>query len=439
VPFPGPDGDVTHTQLATFARDDVSPGFNNTMFHPNMTLHSRDGRGIWEPKVTSGFGYTVGVAPAPVSKFPQSTGKAGIASIIDVGVADIVKPDVSASNPFFVRLGICYTNADGTTHPPDPSKFSITRGYKSYTGGFVDPTDPELLKYWSPSDCNNLDSLRTANITTPTCPGTRQRIIPMPGTNMCPSGSTPSNDNTTCVFPTDQLDRVDDPAQMLNNDGTPNLEKFSYDKDTGMLFLWVAQDEPNPVAPSPLGSCTGNKATDDPTCPDVAHGETYYACPAKGCHVYLIKLDDPSYSPGASNCQPYEKYTHTPFTTPNTLVLHGTTTPVQPTLLFDKANDPFHTPSADTDPNCQATAMANNPMQASIIGGATSAESIPGQAPSALNGPSADDRDTVQAGSAQAPDSSAGGGTRQTSSDSSLANATPVPVPDTPTPTPIPR
>ncbi len=431
VPFPGPDGDVTHTQFVTFTRDDLSVGSNNSMFHPNMTLHSRDGRGIWEPKVTSGFGYTAVASPAP--NFPQSTGKAGIASIIDVGVADIVKPDVGPSNPFFIRLGICYTKADGVSHPQDPSRFSITRGYKSYTGGFVDPNDPELLKYWSPSACNNLDSLNTANITGPACPGPRERIIPLPPSNTCPSGSTPSADRKSCVFPTDQLDLVEDPAQMLNADGTPNLESFSYDKDTGMLFLWVAQDEPNPVAPSPLGSCTGNSGTDDPTCPDIAHGETYYACPAKGCHVYLIKLDDPSYSPGASNCQPYEKYTHAPFTTPNTLVLYGTTTAVQQTLAFDKAGDPFHTPTQATDPMCQTTAMSPSAMPTDS---ALSAGSLSGQAPTALSAvPSVADGIVAQG------QSSAGTGTQQTAADSlppNLASA-PMPVDPTPTPTPIAR
>src|SRR5262249_41014845 len=119
IPFPGPNGDVSHTQFITFTRDDVSRGPNSTSFHPSMKLHSRDGRGICEPKVPSGFGYTASASPAPA--FPVSTGKAGIASIIDVGVADVVKPDLTADNPFVVRLGICYTDANGN-HPQDPSR-----------------------------------------------------------------------------------------------------------------------------------------------------------------------------------------------------------------------------------------------------------------------------------------------------------------------------
>lgn len=372
VPFPGPDGDTTHTQLITFKRDDperdgsgnVRKDGNDHPIHPSMELHSRDGRGIWEPKVTSGFGYTASAAVAPKSKYPSSTEKAGIAHIIDVGVADVVKPDITADNPFFVRLGICYSNEDGS-HPQDPSKFTITRGYKSYTGGFVDPTDPELLKYWTPLECENLDSLKTANITVPNCPGPRQRVVAKTGAD-CPAGST--QQGTNCVFPQDVLERVDSAAEMLDS-GKPNLRKYTYDKDTGMLFLWVAQDEPNPVAPSPLGSCTGNKQTDDPACPDVAHGETYYACPAKGCHIYLIKLDDPSYKPGASTCQPYEKYTAEPFKKPLELVLYGTKTPVKAVFHLDKSMEPFHTPDPTTDPKCMlTTAIAASTLRDGFLG-----------------------------------------------------------------------
>jgi G8 domain len=353
--FPGENN--SHTQFITFKRDDLSPGAGGVMFHPEMTLHSRDGKGVWEPKVTSGFGYTATVAPVPTSpKFPLSTGKAGVAPLIDVGVADVVKPNISATDPFFVRLGICYTSEDGS-FPQDPGKFTITRGYKSYTGGNVDPNDPELLKYWTPSECHNLDVLNPPNVTEPTCPAPRQRVKAKPNGQDCPPGSTASGDGMSCIFPTDVIDRVESPAQMLKPDGSPDLETFTYDKATGMLFLWVAQDEPNPIAPSPLGSCTGDPKTDNPICPDVAKGETYYACPVKGCHIYMIKLDDPNYVPGASKCQPYETYTHAPFAAQGKLVLAGTKTVVEQVAGVDKFNDPFHTPDATTDPKCEETVV----------------------------------------------------------------------------------
>src|SRR4029078_7341325 len=113
-----------------------------------------------------------------------------------------------------------------------PTQFRIRRGYKSFLGGLVEPTDTELLKYWSPSACNNLDSLHPENITGPTCPGPRQRQVAKSG-GSCPAASRPGSDDTTCVFPTDDLERVDDAAAMLNAAGKPNLSTYFYDKTTG--------------------------------------------------------------------------------------------------------------------------------------------------------------------------------------------------------------
>ena len=391
IPFPGPSGDNTHTQFITFTRDDPQRDASGNprrdekgnIVHSTMKLHSRDGRGVWEPKLTSGFGYTTAASPAP--DFPASTGKAGIAPIITVGMVDIVKPDISPDNPFFVRLGICYSDADGNP-PQDPSRFRITRGYKSFIGSSVNPTDPELLKYWSPSDCNNLDSLNPANITTPTCPGPRPRSVARPPGGACPSGSAASGDR--CVFPTSVLERVDDIAAMTNANGTPDLERYFYDKNSGMLFLWVAQDEPNPIGPSPLGSCTGDPATDPPACPDVHDGESYYACPKDGCHLYLIELDDPSYTPGASTCQPYPTYTRDqPFHVQNELVLYGTDTVVQPVLGFDKSGEPFHTASAATDPQCKlTTATTSSSLLPAAVNGAPMVEDAGSAAPVAADG-----------------------------------------------------
>lgn len=435
IPFPGPPDDKTHTQFITFTRDDPQRGADGNprrdgegnVIHPRMQLHSRDGRGIWEPKVTSGFGYTTAASPAP--DFPFSTGKAGIAPVMTVGIVDAVKPDISPDNPFFIRLGICYANAETGAHPQDPSRFSITRGYKSFIGSSVEPTDPALLEYWSPSDCNNLDSLNQANVLTPTCPGPRPRRIPQPAAG-CPPGSAASGD--TCVLPTSPLDRVDDIAAMTNPDGTPNLDRFFYDRTTGMLFLWVAQDEPNPIGPSPLGSCTGDPRTDHPACPKVHEGESYYACPKNGCHLYLIRLDDPSYAPGASTCEPYPTYAHEPFHAQNELVLFGTETVVDPVLGFDKAGDPFHTASAATDPQCQVTTAAasraaalssgtRTRSPASGTGAVTGAGEGHGTQPADLDGDSSWDADAD--------------GRRGAGGDPAYGDAAAMIVP-TPTPTP---
>jgi hypothetical protein len=70
------------------------------------------------------------------------------------------------------------------------------------------------------------------------------------------------------------------------------LDKYFYDSARGLLFLNVVQDSPNAFGPSPLGSCGDPKKKDDPSCPDFVDGESYYACPAGGCHHYVVRLND---------------------------------------------------------------------------------------------------------------------------------------------------
>ncbi len=131
--FPGMP--QAHFQYMTFSRDDmVLAGEGN---FSAMTLKSRDGRGIWEPKVSNGYGYTVSVAPIPKKDAAHCSNnlnpqKAGIGQWIDVGVADVVDPNITPAHPFYVQLGICYTNEDGS-HPAD--NFTIKRGYRTYVGG----------------------------------------------------------------------------------------------------------------------------------------------------------------------------------------------------------------------------------------------------------------------------------------------------------------
>ena len=320
----------THWQDLTFRRDDAVPlDKNGNMFHPTMVMQTgRNGLGIWEPKVSNGYGYTVMASKttAPAVPSNQNSGKAGIWKWIELGLADIVDPNITASNPFYIQLGINYTNKDGT-HPAD--NFTITRGYKSYVGGNIWQGDQELLKYWTPQVCNNLDSLNVNN-------------VPWSGNSYkpgCPSGNTST------------LKEVSSIAGLTNSDGTPNLGVYYYNATTGYLYLNVAQDEPNPVAPSPTGSCANGNS--DPACPDVANGESYYACPKTGCIIYSIAQNDPNYDPGPSVGMPAATSLKPAPANPNQLVLHGTSTVITRQLDIDKQSVPFHT--ATNGPACTPT------------------------------------------------------------------------------------
>ncbi|HEX5313632.1 MAG TPA: hypothetical protein VFX38_01810, partial [Gammaproteobacteria bacterium] len=246
---------------------------------------------------------------------------------IDIGLADVVDPNISAAHPFYVRLAISYTNANGT-HPSDD--FTITRGYKSYTGGNVEPSDPQLRQYWTPLPCNNIDANNLAN-------------IPWSGNSFqgkCPAG------------PTMALSAATNIAALTNSDGSPNLTRYYYDQTTGYLYLNVAQDEPNPIGPSPLGSCKPD-GTGDAVCPDFEDGETYYVCPKNGCIVYIIEQNDPNYLPGTSVGDPNPAYDKSAPANLNKLVRHGTDTVITREIHLDKQGVPYHT--ATNAPACTAT------------------------------------------------------------------------------------
>ncbi len=329
-PKPGPDGVAKHWQDMTFTKSSTEFGK-----HPTMTLRSRNARGVWEPKVTSGYGYTVA---ASRSTSPEVAGKdlgSGIPSLITIGVVDAVKADVGPTNPFHVRMGVCYTGADGRSHPEGKAPFTITRGYKSYGGGNVDPSDPMLQQYWNKLEnrydhqvCVDLDDSNRCNLCPQTgckdrevpgcmisgakgCPASGVTAVPAGG---CPEGTSAQQDqqgNPACIYPPQELHPAASIDELVRADGTPEIEKYFYDEKRGLLFLNVVQDIANPVGPSPLGSCTG-VGDEDPACPDVAGGEAYYACPAAGCPIYRIQLNDPSYEPGASSCDPYPMYRQDP-------------------------------------------------------------------------------------------------------------------------------
>jgi hypothetical protein len=341
-------------QAITFTKDAL-----DFSLHDTMTLTSRNALGVWEPKVTSGLSYTVTAAIDTNSKGT----KAGIDKIISLGIVDAFKPDISSTNPFYVRMGICYGTANGK--PASSSSFNITRGYHSYGGGTVGPNfvDPPLRSFYNQlvgmytanantQDCNNLvgnnllDGKIPINLQFPaTSQGKTFTGCPANGITLvsagCPAGTTTGTDNfgqSVCVYPTDNLAAASTLSEITNLDGTFNstadgngrtgLDKYYYDVNTGWLFLYVAQQRPNALGPSPLANCK-DAAVPDPSCPNNANGETYYVCPAEGCKDYVVSVTDNNYKPGVSTCpDPYAAGLGAPEPTPLFhLTLTGTTTP----------------------------------------------------------------------------------------------------------------
>jgi len=340
-PFGAPN--QIHGQQLTFTKDSTDYGK-----HQLMALRDRNGLGAWEPKVTSGFGYTVSAQIDKSKLLPDSNpdqckdakGKeakcAGIPSVITVGMSDVVKPNITADNRFYVRVGICYT--DQYQKHPDPGLFTITKGYRSYGGnGIGNPTDPPLLKYFNQlngfrgyngQQCFNLDGQVPAiDLPNPDtgkgCPANgvtlakngcdapnqtkgNDCIYPVECTKgdsncPCPNGQTCGK---LALDPSKQFVPVSKISDLTKADGTPNnIDGYYYDPNTGMLFFYVTQDLANAFGPSPLGSCHDPRQDGDPAeCPDLTHGESYYSCPAAGCQSYLVRLNDPNYVPGPSNC-----------------------------------------------------------------------------------------------------------------------------------------
>jgi hypothetical protein len=154
------------------------------------------------------------------------------------------------------------------------------------------------------------------------CPAHGVTAIPAGG---CPLPSTcdvPADackNSKACIYPKTKLTSVGSIGELAPG-GKPVLDKYFYDPGTGLLFFNVVQDLPNPVGPSPLGSCKED-GTGDALCPKIKEGESYYACPAAGCPHYVVLLNDTSYQPGRSTCEPYETYAQNPPANQNVLVL----------------------------------------------------------------------------------------------------------------------
>jgi hypothetical protein len=380
--------DAQHWQIMEFSKDSVDFGA-----HQTMQLFSRDGKGIWEPKVASGHGYTVKAKPgkskaANPPSFCQPVGTlAGIPNVIDIGVADVVKPEISKDNPFWIRLGICYQNKDKTF---PAGQFTIKRGYKSYGGSGVDPNQIPLRKFWNELNfryksqvCAQLDAqqyvadgahFKSRNLDPATgCPA--DGVMPRLDANgnpldvmqteankdsgFCPAGSVKEPDQQNrlaCIFKKDDLDftAANNISELMVGD-KPVLNKYFYDATKGLLFLNVAQEFPNPIGPSPLGDCPGN-----PACPNTAVGESYYACPAQGCLVYIIRQNDPNYQPGEGFCEPYTgspNYAQPRPVGEFKLVYKDTSKAVVATATGDPAF-PFYAPSEE--PSCPVTTPASD-------------------------------------------------------------------------------
>jgi hypothetical protein len=321
--FPNPDNtdpNAKHYQKLIFTKD--SKDFVGTAFeeHSSMSLLGRDGRGIWEPKVTSGYGYTVkAFKGAPVG---QPVLGAGIPKVVTVTPGDVVKPDID-TNPFYVRLGICYTSQDTSRnngHPLTASQFTVQRGYKSLGGGgYPLLVDPQLNLYWNQLNdrfngekCLDLNSSHPENLGPKGCPAHGVTAVPSGGCKPPSTTGTDKSGQPACIYPTSTLapaDCIDACSNPLTKaGGVPDLAKYFYDATTGMLFFYVAQQGPNTRGPSPLGSCNADGTGDD-TCPDfVVEKESFYSCPPQGCTTYVVRLNDDTYTPAESTCTPYPKY-----------------------------------------------------------------------------------------------------------------------------------
>jgi len=409
-PYPtrkNPKDPAFHFQWIKFA-DDAT--FNKD--HQTEYLYGRNGLGIWEPKITSGYGYTISIPAAPPPgadpndpQPKQAPGDppavAGIPHIVDIGLTDarVARvPGTHTPKPFFVRLGICYgTAANSNGAMLKDTDFEVERGYRSWGGGLGGSTltDTELNKYWNVNKCHNLDEQINKEPNKDyiqACPS-GALVPPNPSTGLCdPDGVLTDG---MCKYAKKPLQPVDCSALA---GASPTADKYCYNKDTGWLYFYLAQKTFNAEGPSPVGDCTTSnhvsscmtscpagqyQSPADCTCstfnpcpnPDqtkdgFGFGETYYSCPNEGCGEYRVRVKpSANYEPGPSTCaDPYQNaIVPAPQPTPaaeNMLAVGST--PVVQTIKIGTDNIPYADPVPT--PDCSAgQPVGSNPPWSDVV------------------------------------------------------------------------
>jgi hypothetical protein len=257
--------------------DRSSPG---VLGHACVTLSGRNGQGVYEPKLVNGLGYTVGA-------------QKGMPNFVSLMYGDASLPGgISANNPFHTRIGICYKN-EGSSYVPPAGAFTVYKGSKSFAG--PDSTKKPLEPYYTSLMCNGLDNVMCSSGTYPHCVASLCPAAPFYSV----SKDKPVDSKTKLKLKqVTSVDQLDDPS--VCPDGTC----FFYDKNSGLLFIDMVQEQPNAGGPetSPLGSCGGSGAINDSACAE----ENFYSCPGPGCELYTIQANGLLYSPGtSSDCTPY--------------------------------------------------------------------------------------------------------------------------------------
>ncbi|MDO8432318.1 MAG: G8 domain-containing protein [Candidatus Binatus sp.] len=253
----------------------ISPGENQGVVktpvacssdHSCVALQGRNQQGVYEPKVMNGLGYGF------------DKGQYALPSFLDLGFADAAATGgISVTNPFQVRMGLCYKTAAGTA-PTSASSFTVKVGRKSLgatnTGA---PFVASGVTLYQQIPCFNLDFTAGLAHVMSNCPS-------------IPNGSGGFTQQTA-TFKTVDVTPGTIPATL-------DPSTVYYDENAGMLYLLMQETQPVAHGPSPLGACPGAIGCDDE--------ETFYSCPAGGCLLYTIQADS-TYKPvGAMACDPYD-------------------------------------------------------------------------------------------------------------------------------------